>query len=282
MSRFFPCVFPLACTFLLLTVWPTLASAQRVIQVANVSSETTQTQHPIDPALEIARASLLHTQEQIQDYTALFVKRCRVDGVLPPLSYAKVKVRNRKVQNGVVTTPMGVYLDFLKPDAVKGREVIWMEGANDGDMVVHQGGLARFVTVNIAPNGYLAMRGQRYPITEIGIENLLKKIIEAGQRDRKYGECEMKVFNDAKVGKMACTMIEVTHPVRRDHFDFHRARIYFSDSLKVPVRYKSWSWPESPEQEPPLQEEYNYLRVQLNVGLTDQDFNSENPKYRYH
>ena len=78
MSRFFPRVFPLACTFLSLAVWPTLASAQRVIQVANVSSETPRNQHPIDPALEIARASLLHTQEQIQDYTALFVKRCRV------------------------------------------------------------------------------------------------------------------------------------------------------------------------------------------------------------
>ena len=74
MSRFFLCVFPLACTFLVLSVWPTLASAQRVIQVANVSSETPQNQHPIDPALEIARSSLLHTQEQIQDYTALWVE----------------------------------------------------------------------------------------------------------------------------------------------------------------------------------------------------------------
>ena len=235
-----------------------VASAQDVPQVANVPADTLNDQHPIDPALDIANASLQYMRENIVDYTALFVKRCRVDGNLPPLSYMKLKLRNRKVENGVITTPMGVYLDFLKPSDVKGREVIWLEGANDGDIVVHQGGMSRFVTLYLDPNGYVAMRGQRYPITDIGIENLLVKIIRRATKDRQYDECDMKIYRDAKVGKTNCTMVELIHPVRRDHFDFHKARVYFSDDLKIPIRYKSWLWPAAPGQEPPSER-----RIQL-------------------
>ena len=260
---------------------PLLANAQQVIQVANVDSRPNETPHPLDPALEIARASLLNVQTNIDDYKGLFVKRTRVDGVLPPLQYARIKIRNRKLQNRTVTTPMGVYMDFLKPSDVKGREVIWVEGVNDGNIVVHQGGMARFVTLNLDPNGYLAMRGQRYPITDIGIENLLIKIIEACERDRQHDECEVQIFRNAKVGGMVCTMVQVTHPVKRDHFDFYQARVYFSDDLNVPVRYKSWTWPTSSGGSPIIQEEYNYMKLELNVGLTDQDFDPENPVYRY-
>lgn len=270
------------CFVFVVAALPIQLSAQQVVRVANTASTSPQTQHPIDPALKMARASLRHAQENIDDYTALFVKRCRVDGELPPLCYAKLKVRDRKIENGVVATPMGVYLDFLKPAAVQGREVIWKEGANDGNMVVHQGGMSRFVTLNLDPNGYIAMRGQRYPVTDIGIENLLKKIIQTAERDRQYDECEMKIYRNAKVGKVSCTMVEVIHPVPRNHFDFHRAQVFFCDDLKVPIRYKSWSWPEAAGQEPPVQEEYNYLRLAVNVGLTDTDFDPENPKYRYY
>lgn len=260
---------------------PLLASGQQVIQVANVDSKPQESQHPIDPALEIARASLLNVRTNVDDYKALFVKRTRVDGELPPLQYARLKIRNRKFQNGTVVTPMGVYLDFLKPADVKGREVIWLEGANDGNLVVHQGGLARFVTLTLDPNGYLAMRGQRYPITDIGIENLLIKIVETCERDRQHGECEVQIFRNAKVGGTVCTMVQVTHPTKRDHFDFHKARVYFSDSLNLPIRYKSWSWPASPGETPIVQEEYNYMKLELNVGLTDEDFDTANPNYRY-
>ena len=267
-------------TLIFLTTLNLVVSSEEPIRVADISPAQNDG-HPIDPALEIARQSLLHAQLNICDYTGLFVKRCRVDGVLPPLQYAKIKIRERKIENGMVTTPMGVYLDFLKPADVAGREVIWLEGANDGNMLVHQGGLARFITLTLAPDGYLAMRGQRYPITDVGIENLLRKIIETAERDRQFGECDVQIFRTAKVGEIECTMVQLTHPVPRPHFDFYRAQVFFSNELNVPIRYKSWGWPESAGAEPPVQDEYNYLRLELNVGLTDHDFDSSNPAYRY-
>ena len=237
--------------------------------------------HKLDPAIDLAKASLKHIQANVRDYEAILVKRCRVNGVLPEMQYARVKIRNRKTGSGAVQTPMAVYLRFMKPADVRGREVVWVENQNDGKMIVHEPGLKGMVNVNLDPNGYLAMRNQRYPITEIGIENLAAKLIETCQRDRRHGECEFQLYDNAKVGKTECRMLEVIHPVKRPHFDFYRARVYLDKKLNVPIRYASWSWPTTEGGEPVLEEEYNYFRLTTNVALTNQDFDTDNPEYGF-
>ena len=237
--------------------------------------------HPIDPALEMAYSSLQHIRANVDDYTAIFVKRCRVDGVLPELQYARIKVRNRKVVDGKIVTPLSVYLNFLKPAEVRGREVVWVETQNDGNMIVHESGIKGMINVTLDPNGYLAMRNQRYPITDIGIENLVVKLIETGNRDRQHDECSVQFSQNAKIGQVECTMFEVVHPERREHFDFYRARVYFDKKLNMPIRYESWSWPTTPGGQPVLEEEYTYLRVATNSGLTDMDFDIRNPSYNF-
>jgi hypothetical protein len=269
-----------ACLFGYLAV-PSISLGQKVLPASSITRAPRPDPHPLDPALAMTRESLEHMQNNIQDYTALFVKRCRVDGELPPMTYARLKIRNPRPAIATPGTPMSVYLDFVKPQSVRGREVIWVDGQNDGKLIAHESGLANFVSLSLDPNGYLAMRGQRHPITEIGIENLLKKIIERGERDRQYGECDVKFFSNAKFGEEQCTMVQVTHPLRRPYFDFYLARIYFSESLKIPVRYESWSWPTQSGGDPVLDEEYNYVNVKTNVGLTDLDFDTANPAYRF-
>ncbi len=37
-----------------------------------------------------------------------------------------------------------------------------------------------------------------------------------------------------------------------------------------------------PGGQPQLLEEYTYLNVKLNVGLTDADFDDKNPEYNFH
>lgn len=265
----------LACTsllsFALLALVASLATSARGQQRA----------HPLDPALQMAHKSLRHIQANVDDYTALFTKRCRVNGELGELQYVNVKIRNRKIQSGEITTPMGVYLKFLKPSSVKGREIIWAESQNAGKLVAHDAGLFNLISVKLDPNGIVAMRGQRYPITEIGIEKITEKLIETVERDRQYGECEVKFFKNAKIGNASCTMVQVTHPIQREHFDFYRARVYFDDALKMPVRYAAWSWPSKPGEQPLLEEEYTYHHVRVNVGLTDEAFETSNSEYQF-
>ena len=192
-----------------------------------------------------------------------------------------VKVRNRKMENGRLATPLSVYLRFFKPESVKGREVIWVEGQNAGKIIAHETGFKNLLRVHLEPTGFIAMRNQRYPVTDIGLENLVVNLIETGKRDRKYGECDVQFFRNTKVGNRACTTIQVIHPVKRSHFDFYCARVYFDNELNLPIRYESWSWPPETGGRPVLQEEYTYTDVRVNVGLTYRDFDPDNAEYDY-
>ena len=242
-----------------------------------------QEPHPLDPALKMAYSTLGRIRASIKDYTAIVIKREQVGGKIGEYEYMGAKIRNRVVQDGQIVTPFSVYLTFLKPATVKGREVIYVEGRNSGKLTAHEGGMkGRFLpTVSLDPNGMMAMRGQRYPITEMGIENLVTKLIEKGERDKKQGVCGVEFLRGAKVGGRPCTVLSVKHDQKLPCFDFHLAQIFIDEQLNIPVRYCAYEWPKTSGGKPSLLEEYTYQNIKLNVGLTDADFDVNNPKYNF-
>lgn len=237
--------------------------------------------HPLDPALDMARGCLVRMR-QYPDYTATIVKRERIKGVLGNYEYMFAKIRNRVEQDGKLVTPLSVYLHFLKPDDIKGREVIWVEGQNNGKLKAHEGGLLgrTLPSVWLPPDGILAMRGQLHPIYDIGIENLILKLIERGTRERQYDETEVKFEPGAKINGRSCTVLSVKHPVPREHFEFYLAQIFIDDEYKLPIRYAAYTWPKE-QGENTVLEEYTYLDLKLNQNLTDADFDPENPNYKF-
>lgn len=261
------------------------ALAEPVHRVANASTRPADgTEHPLDRALEVAREGLDSSRENIQDYTAVLVKREQVGGVLGQHEYMFLKMRNRKLRNGEVTQPFSVYLSFMKPASVKGREVIYVEGQNGGKMIAHEGGIkGKFLpTVSVPPDGMLAMRGQRYPLTEIGLENLIEKLIERGETARKYPDVTCEFRKGARLKDRPCTVIQVTQPTRRPDADFYLAQVFIDDEFNVPIRYIAYDWPTSSGDAGDVIEEYNYLNLEINVGLTDSDFNPQNKAYNFY
>ena len=230
-------------------------------------------EHPLAPTLRQAEEALAKL-EKTDDYSAILVKRERIDGAVGDYEYLSLKVRHKA---------FSVYMRFLGPSNIEGREVLYMAGKNGGNMLVHEAGLKGMLlgTLTLAPDGYLAMRGQHYPLTEIGIMNLTRRLAEVGKQDSKYGECEVKFFADAKVDDRACTCIQVIHPKPRRNFLFHLARIFVDDELNLPIRYEAYDWPKDPGGEPELIEEYTYLKLKLQPGFTDDDFSAQNPAYHF-
>jgi Protein of unknown function (DUF1571) len=228
---------------------------------------------PLAPALDLARKVLKNIQDNVHDYTATVIKQERISGKLTEPEVCQVKMRRK---------PFSVYMDFLEPPGLKGQEVIYVDGANDSNIVAHGSGLKALVgTVKIPPGGPLAMAGQRYPITELGIENLTRRLIEVGTNDQHYGETYVWENDDAKVGDRPCISFTVLHPVKRSKFIFHIARIFVDKELLVPLHYEAYDWPEKPGDPPPLLERYTYANLKLNPGLTDADFDPSNPEYRF-
>lgn len=108
--------------------------------------------------------------KRIEDYQATMVKRERVGGKLRDLEYAFIKVRHE---------PFSVYMYFLGPTKTRGRQMMYVEGRNDGKMLIHEGhGHGCRVAVWITPS-------LPHPITTVGIKNLAAAFAKRGPGETK-------------------------------------------------------------------------------------------------
>jgi len=221
-------------------------------------------QHPLVPCIEWANSGL-EKMEQYQDYECTLVKRERIGEKLGESVYIYTRIRQK---------PFSVYMYFLTPKKDKGQQVVYIEGQNDGNLLAKPVGLVKgkLGPFSLDPKGNLAMNGQRYPITEVGIKNLTVRLLEVAENDKHFGECSVNFFRNTKINDRPTTCIEVTHPVPRRNFRFHVARVFVDDQWNIPTRYEAYLWPEKPGDKPVLVEEYTYLNLKFNNGFTDDDF----------
>jgi len=265
---------------------PTGGLTEPVFRVSKVeSTNPALVPHPLDPAIQLAHQSLGQIRADLKDYTAVLVKRERIGDDVGEHEFMFAKVRNRKVQDNRITVPFSVYVAFLKPASVKGREVLYVENQNQGKLYAHEGGMKRILGTHLLETtSFLAMAGQRYPITDIGIENLVVKLIERGEKDKRHGFCAVELVAGAKVGGRNCSIIQVTHEIQQPYYDFHKAQIFMDDEWKIPVRYAAYTWPKHGAKldvDKDVIEEYTYQNINFNVGLTDADFDTKHKDYKF-
>jgi hypothetical protein len=237
--------------------------------ITQLASWSGSTEHPLVPVLRWAEKELPNV-ESLNDYSATLVRRERIRGVLTGYEYTFVKIRHQ---------PFSVYVRFEAPEKVNGQEVVYVAGQNQGNLLAHRPHMP--MTLSLLPDGMIAKSNRHYALTEIGVVNLVHRLVEVGREDMRYSECEVTYFATAKVDQRPCTVIQVVHPVPRDQFRFHIARIYVDNELGMPTRYESYDWPAEPGGEPRLIEEYTYLHLKPNNGFTDLDFSVENPAYGF-
>ncbi len=239
-------------------------------------SPSVQEQSPLAPVLEMARQLKQGMDERVANYTAKVIKRERIKGKLGNEDTMHVKIRHES-PNSDPPIPFSVYLTYVSPSSSAGREVIWVQGQNNDKLLTYQFGL----NLSLPTDGLLAMMGNKYPITDLGMLNLAEKLIEKGQRDINQLDCKVDIFEDQLVDDRLCKLIQVTHPKPLPGLDYHLAQIFIDNELELPIRYAAYLWPEKEGEPPQLEEEYTYLNLQLNVGLTDEDFDPKNAAYNF-
>lgn len=245
--------------------------------LAGLSTEAlAAAENPLDVVLEIADRALEHLQQNVRDYQCRMVSEVRMNGKLRDPQHMICKIRERRDD-----VPFAVYGKFIKPQNLNGQEVIWIEGANEGRLVAHQAGLLNLTRWNLPPDGPIAMNGNKYPITSIGLENLLKLMIDRGRRDREFGKCEVSFDPECVVDGRQCVLLEIRHPRKEGPYDFHLARIYFDIEQQLLFGYEGFDWPAAEGGDPPLLERFFYSDLELNKGLTAEDFSPDNPAYNY-
>jgi hypothetical protein len=241
------------------------------------NESSARNEHPVAPILAYARVGYRRIEEHMRDYTCTLTRRERVAGTLGGYQQLSVKIRHHTQSH-----PFSVYLRFLGPADVKDREVLFVTGQRNGDILVRRGG-ARLpnMTLQLNPNGRLAMEGNRYPITEIGVKMMVMRFIEVLEEDLMHEGVQVNYFKNAKLNGRDCSHFQVVHPIRREGIRYHMARVLVDNDLQVPVYFASYGWPTQQGGQPLLLEEYIYSNIRLNVGLADNDFQRSNPEYGF-
>ncbi|MCA9079219.1 MAG: DUF1571 domain-containing protein [Planctomycetaceae bacterium] len=237
---------------------------------ANLFAQGEMGEHPLVPAIRLAQESM-QALEAVNDYQAKFTKREWV-GQQFVAQQMTMKLREK---------PFSVYLHFEQPNA--GREILYVHGVNQNKLLAREGsGLKSLVgTVSLAVDDATVKAENRHPITDLGMRRMLQLVIDQWEFESKYGEIDVKYYPDARMGNVACEAIESSHPRPRKQFPFHVTRLYIDKRSRFPIRIENYGFPKSPQDTPPLIEEYTFSEIRPNIRLSDADFDQRNPAYGF-
>jgi hypothetical protein len=221
-----------------------------------------------------------HQFAQVSDYSVTFFKQERVDGALGDGQVMQMKLRH---------APFSVYMKWLAGDV--GRELIYVDGQNDGKMLVHAGGWkAKLIpALKLDPTGSLAMKEARYPVTMAGVLQLAKTMIEHRQKDlaRESGvRCRLIDNHMFDERKCYCFILEWDSPQVSELY--RKSIVCIDKERSLPVFVKNFTWPHEAEEiaadkldEATLIEHYTYTKIQINQQLADSDFDKANKEYQF-
>jgi len=214
--------------------------------------------------------------EHVTDYKATLYKQERINGEMLDGQTMSMKLRHQ---------PFSVYMKWLDGD--KGRQLIYVDGQNDGNLLVQLGGVkGRLLgTLSINPTGSQSMAESRYPITGAGLLHLAKKIVEYRQKDLERGtgvHCEM--HDNQELNGRPCYVFVTTYDSPEFCETYRKAVCYIDKELSMPVCVRNYTWgvdvdPAKIDEET-LIEFYSYSDIQIEQELADGDFDRGNEAYR--
>lgn len=253
--------------------------AQRISRFRPLPGEPAASQHPLQTVIAYARREQNYLRQTVSDFTCRLIKRERIGGFLQDFHYVDMQVREEILADGRVVQPLSIYLRFLGPKTVAGRKVLYVDGQNEGEMLVRNGGRHfEYVVAQIDPNGENAREESLVPVTQIGFTRLLGKMIDVLERhqiaDPTGQNSKAERIAGAKINQRSCTLIRVTHPREMEGLEFHVANVFVDDQLHVPIRVDYSDWPKDARGPVPLIAEYTYTQLKINVNLPDATFSS--------
>ena len=222
-----------------------------------------------------------HKLAQIPSYTATFYKNELVGGSMTGAQVMQLKVRHE---------PFSVYMKWMIGD--KGRELLYVNGQNSGDMLVKVGGWKgkMLPALKLNPTGSVAMNAARYPVTKLGLLELTSELIAYRRKDlENYRGLDCRMVDDQKLNgrKCYCFVLQYENPKVSELY--RKTILYIDHELCLPVSIKNYSWPSDEQKkltgtkfdEATLIEQYAYTKIRLTEKLADAEFDRKNKNYRF-
>ncbi len=195
---------------------------------------------------------------RVNDYSCILHRKDVVNGTLK--EHSDVLFQYKK--------PSRFYMKWLKYKL----EAIYAEGKYDNKMVIHGGLLFKFLSIAVDPEK--ARKYSRHTLPEADIGHILE-LIETNYRKAEADKDASMVFEqDEMLDQRTTWLFKAVFPADRDYYG-HIIHINIDKELHLPIKIKVQGWKDE------LLEEYYYEDLKVNVGLTEEDFDVNNKKYKF-
>ena len=272
-----------------------LNAAGATVNMIPVAATRPQSQNEADAAAGqsvndkhflLLQVLLLERAEQklkkVLSYTTTFSKQERLNGCLGDSQVMNMKVRHK---------PFSVYMKWLVGD--KGRELLYVDGENDGKMLARVGGIrGRLLpALKLDPNGSLAMKESRYPITKAGILELVNELLGYRKRDlENHDQVVCTYIDNQLVNKTPCYGFVVEYKTKTYSELYRKSMVMIDQKSGLPIFVKNFTWPHEEdnyktaqeEDEATIIEQYVFTDIKMNPQLADADFDKANKKYSFY
>lgn len=201
----------------------------------------------------------------ISDYTCIVFKQERLDGKLQDIEKMLMKYRDK---------PLGIYAKWID-GPWKGREALYSENlVGTGKVRVRESGILGVIPVTLPVDAELAKRGSNHMLTELGLKYLIGMIEFDYRKAASRGDVTrinhgIVDYDGRKVYKMESVL-----PRDKSKGYYCYRLVHYIDFIRsLEIRAEMYTWDDQ------LYETYYYTQIKLNQGLTDKDFDPENPDY---
>ena len=224
--------------------------------------------------------SALARLERVPSYTGTLYKQEQIDGEdVGEVAKIFMKVRHE---------PFSVYMKWLDDG---GQEVLYVDGQNNGKMLVRAGGWqAMLPIIKLDPSGSLAMKAARHPITKAGLLNLVRTLLDYRHRDLKLSAgVTVARLDDVVFEQRQCYQFTIVYDASAVEPVYRKTIVYCDQATALPLYVKCFTWPDETVttteadalDEATLLEFYGFADLNLATGLSDRDFDQANSSYSF-
>jgi hypothetical protein len=254
------------------------AGGAAVVALAQAQNPKPAATGPVKPASAVAPAvatepakapdlSTMVTEARtalgkLRDYSGTFTRQERIKGALSAEQVGEMKVR---------TSPAGVYVNFVRPEASAGMEVSY--SAKKGKVAYRPAGVAGrrgFQKIDADDAKFLA--DNRHPVPDWGMGPMLELVAAAAAREKTLNNPVEVYTSEYQFAARNVTRYEIL--MRRPHAFRYAAKVvvFVDKETKLPVRFEAYDDPKAGATTGDLLEAYSYTDLKFNTGVGENSF----------
>lgn len=213
---------------------------------------------------ENLKENLERSWDTVNDYTCTFYKEELINDTFQERRTVSLKFRK----------PLDLYMKWEKGPC-EDREVLYRQGT-DEKVLAHEGGLLGLVTVHLSLDSRILKRHTNHRLTDLDIGFTLNTIYTNLVAAMKAGDSRLKFRGVEVINGRRLYMVESWINSDRPN-DYYAPHSIIGHDMETGLPLKVINF----NNDDVMFERLIWTKITFNTGLTDADFDPDNPKYNF-